>query len=434
MSTMPSPQEYEEYIHKNETWNFVVNILDLTFYNLAVSFIFGSTILSLYTSYLTSSAVLIGLIPAIQSVGYFLPQLIIARYSESLPRKKPLVQKISVMERLPYFLVVLQIFLWPDAPKAFSYGLLAFSLAVATLAGGLGGPAWNSMLAKVIHPDRRGIFFGLSHAAGGLLGVAGAALSARVLKQYPFPTAFGVSFALCFVSQVLSWIALSLNREPAREPTKEALSARDYWRRLPSVVRENPNFARYMVSRVLIILGGMGTSFYILYTRHAFQVDPSFAANLTIASLVSQTVFTPVLGWLADRRGHKWLFELSTVVGALALVVALFAPNATWFYGVFVLLNASTSGTFVSSLSILMDFTTPEELPTFAALANTIFAIPILVAPVIGGWLVDTVGYQPLFVVALILTALGWVALHWLVREPRRDKAVAESAQEEATA
>jgi hypothetical protein len=50
----------------------------------------------------TDSAVLIGLIPAIQNVGYFLPQLLMAQYCEQLARKKPFVVKVSVMERLPY--------------------------------------------------------------------------------------------------------------------------------------------------------------------------------------------------------------------------------------------------------------------------------------------------------------------------------------------
>ncbi|HHX43432.1 MAG TPA: hypothetical protein GX714_05510, partial [Chloroflexi bacterium] len=74
-STALSPDEYQAAIRRNQTWNFVVNLADLSFFHLAVSFIYGSTVLSLYTSHLTTSALLIGLIPAIQNVGYFLPQL-----------------------------------------------------------------------------------------------------------------------------------------------------------------------------------------------------------------------------------------------------------------------------------------------------------------------------------------------------------------------
>jgi MFS family permease len=434
MAMSLSTEAYEAYIRKNETWNFVANTMDLVFYNLAGSFIFGSTVLTLYASHLTDSAILIGLIPAIQSIGYFLPQLLMARQTEQLARKKPLVMKISVVERLPYLFVTLGILLWPGAPTWLSFTILALSLAIATFAGGLASPAWQGMLAKVIPARRRGVFFGLSQALGGMLGIGGAAISRHVLDAYAYPLSFGLCFLFCFIGQALSWASLSFNREPAKEPGKEAVSSADYWRRLPRVLRDNLNFARYLGSRALIILGSMGTYFYIVYARHAFQVTDAFAATLTIVALISQTVCTPVLGWLADRYGYKWLTELSTLFGLGVIILVLVAPSAAWFYAVFALANASSSGMMVAGLSMTMEFSSPEDLPTFAALANTLLAIPILLSPVIGGWLIDSLGYQVLFVAALVFLGLGWGAMHWGVREPRheRQRLEALAAAEEA--
>lgn len=421
MATVLTTEEYDAYIHKHETWNFVVNMLDLTFYNLAVSFVFGSTVLSLYASYLTSSALLIGLIPAIQSVGYFLPQLLLARQTEQLSRKKPLVQRISVMERLPYLVIALGILLWPDAPTWLAYAVLALGLATATGCGGLAGPAWKAMLTKVVPVERRGRLFGLSTALGGLLGVVGATYSRHVLATFTYPTSFGICFLLCFVSHIVSWIGLSLNREPPREPSRQALPARVYFRRLPSLLRNNPNYTRYLISRSLIILGAMSTAFYVVYAKSRFQVSDSFAGDLTIAALVSQTLSTPVLGWLGDRRGHKWLTEICTVIGASGVLLILLAPSAVWLYVVFVLVNAATSGLSVAGLSIMMEFCDPEDIPTFEGLGSTLLAVPILASPVIGGWLVDVAGFQVLFVAALAFAAGGLGLMHWGVREPRHE-------------
>jgi MFS family permease len=419
MATLLSTQDYASYLRKNATWNFVVNTLDLTFYHLAVSFIFGSTILTLYASHLTDSAALIGLIPAIQSVGYFLPQLLVARRSEQLWRRKPFVQKISVMERLPYLFVTLCILLWPGAPTWFSFSLLALSLALATLSGGLAGPAWNDLIATVIPAERRGFFFGLSQATGGLLGIGGAALSRYFLANYPYPTSFGICFLLCFISQVFSWVALTLNREPARAPTKAALSTREYWRRLPEMLRHNPNFSRYLVGRWFIILGGMAGPFYVLYARRAFGIPDAFAAGLTITTLVTQTVATPFLGWLADRWGRKWLTELGAlaIIGTIAL--AFFASGPSWFYGIFALMSVSGSGLAVAGMSMVMDFGSHDDIPTIVALSSTVLAVPVLVAPVLGGWLADAFGYRILFGTALVMALTGWATMRWAVKEPR---------------
>ncbi len=412
-------QTYEKYIHEHQTWNFVVNSLDLTFYNLAVSFIFGATVLSLYASYLTDSAVLIGLLPAIQSVGYFLPQLLTARRAGWLARKKPLVQKISVFERLPYLIVALSILVWPEAPPWLAYTLLALCLAVATGSGGLASPAWKSMLAKLIPAERRGRLFGLSRALGGLLGVGGAAYARHVLDAYPYPTSFGICFLLCFGFQALSWLCLSLNREPAKEPTKAEELATNYWRRLPGVLRDNPNYTRFLVGRSLIIMSTMATTFYVIYGRATYSITDAFAANLTMAALVSQTLSNPLLGWLADHRGNIWVMEVSALVGGMGLLTALFSSSARWLYGVFMLANAATTGMALAGMTVTMEFGDEEEMPIFSALANTITAAPILLAPVVGGWIVDVAGFRTMFVVGLSFAAAGCAVMHWCVREPR---------------
>ena len=421
-TTTMTPEAYEAYIRKHERWNFIINTADLTFFFFATSFIYGSTVLSLYASHLTDRKWLIGLLPAIQNVGYFLPQLLVARRAERLPRKKPMVVMFSVVERLPYILVTLTIFLWPGAPRWFSYSVVAICVGLATISGGLGGPAWNGMLAKVIRPERRGFFFGLSNALGGLLGMAGAKITEGVLAdpRWGYPRSYGICFLFCFIFQVVSWIFLTLNRERPQESNKEGPSAMEYWRRLPGVLRSNPNFARYLGGRVLLILGGMATAFYIIYARSTFQVTDSFAGSLTFAALASQTVCTPLLGWLSDHRGHKWLTELAALIGLSAVLVALLAPGPQWFYLVFVLMNAASSAMMVAGMSLVMDFSPQHEVPTYAALSSTLLAVPILISPILGGWLADNVGFGMLFIVAMVFFVLGWAMMHWGVREPKR--------------
>ena len=126
MSGYLSDEAYQAYLSKHATWNFWVNVLDLTFFNTAMSFIYGATVLSLYASYLTGSAVLIGLIPALQGVMFLLPQMLLARRTQSLSRMKPFLARISIFERLPYSIVALSIFLWPNAPRGLAYATLLF--------------------------------------------------------------------------------------------------------------------------------------------------------------------------------------------------------------------------------------------------------------------------------------------------------------------
>ena len=65
-------------IRKHLRYNTIVNLLDGAFFGSALGFASFVTVLPLFVSSLTDSALLIGLIPAIHSMGWQLPQLFTA--------------------------------------------------------------------------------------------------------------------------------------------------------------------------------------------------------------------------------------------------------------------------------------------------------------------------------------------------------------------
>ena len=409
------------YLERNLTWNFFVNVLVSALFQLSMSFIYGSTVLSLYTSYLTDSAVLIGLVPAFQNAMFFVPQLLLARHAQSLSRIKPWLVRFNLLERLPYGLIALTILLWPGAPRGLAYAVLLLALSVAMAGGGMTNPAWKKMIAKVVPLRRRGLLFGMSNALGGLMGVGGAALSRVVFQHWEYPYTFGISFLLCFGVQMISWGVMNLNREPSVEPAGPPPSARDYWRRLPGLVQQDQNFRRFLTARIISIFGTMGMAFYVVYARQGFGISDTFAAGLTMAALIAQTVSTPLLGQIGDRFGHKLLMELSGLFLVGALLAAVFAPTVSWLYVVFALANVAMASGMIAGMAITMEFGPPEEMPTYSALASTVQALPVLLAPLIGGWIVDLGGYKPMFSVAILLSLAGVVYMHWFVRDPRHE-------------
>jgi MFS family permease len=92
----------ESYLLKNLRYNFTVNILDGAFFGLALGFASFVTVIPLFVSTLTDSAILIGLIPAIHSVGWQLPQLLIANHVARQRRYLPMTLLMTVHERLPF--------------------------------------------------------------------------------------------------------------------------------------------------------------------------------------------------------------------------------------------------------------------------------------------------------------------------------------------
>ena len=419
MSQSPTDPAHRAFIRRNAPWNFWVNVGDLSFVHLAGSFVFISTILPLYVSYLTESRVLIGLVPAIYLVASHVPQLLMAARAESLERKKPWIVRISVFERVPWLVLGLGIVLWPVAPAWFSYAFLVVMLLVGQAAVGIASPAWRAMLAKVIHPDRKGMMFGLGAAIGALMGAAGALLARHILDTVPYPLSFGICFLLAFAGQAISWTFLTFNREPATTPERARVRLGAYLRELPAVLRGDHNFARFLLSQLLVIFGALGVTFYIIYAREAFAISDAFAATLTVAALISQAVGTPLLGWWGDRFGHRAAIEVAALLCAAAGVVVLMAPAAAWMYAAFGLLALADAGIRVSRPSLAMDLGAAGRVATYTALTTTLLAAPALAAPVAGGWLIDTVNYRPVFAAGVLLSLAGWLLLRFGVADPR---------------
>ena len=197
--------------------------------------------------------------------------------------------------------------------------------------------------------------------------------------------------------------------EPSSRPRKTTEPVAVYLRRLPGVLRQNPGFRRYLIGQAFVIFGGMGVALYVVNTRMRFGVSDVFAVSLTLAALVSQSVGVPVLGWLGDKLGHTWLSRLSALLCAAGAVLVLVSRSEVWLYPAFVLTTWADSGSRISRYVVAMEFGVRQRLPTFVALSTTVLAAPVLLAPVVGGWVAQLAGYPVAFAGGAVLSSsAGW--------------------------
>jgi len=422
--------DFERKIERHYRHNVVVNVLDAVFYWFGSSFIAANTILPLYISHFTDSKVLIGLLSMIASAGWFLPQIFTVNWVQRLPRKKKGVVNVGLFtERLPVFLMVPVILLSTRFPT-FSLILFFVIFIWYMMGAGVVAVSWQDMIAKIIPLDRRGKFFGLANFGGMATGLLGAIAAAWLLDNYPFPYSYALCFAMAAFFIFVSWISLAFTREPARASQKQAASQREYWLRLPHVLRADPNFRRYLFGRIVINLGRMATGFLAVYAVQRWQLPDSQAGRFTTSMLAGQGLGNLLFGALSDRRGHKLVLELSALLSALAVGLACLVPTWTWFYLVFAITGVSTAGFILSGIMIAFEFSTPDMRPTYIGLNNTVSGAVAAMAPILGGWLAGVGGYRGMFVVAFLIGLMGVAVLHWLVQEPRQAQSAVESGKE----
>jgi len=416
----PLEQTNQPNPHQHWRWNFAVNVWDEIFVLLGVSLVSRETVMPVLVAQLTDSKLAIGLIPAIFSLGMYLPQLLVANFSERMRYKKPYIMLVSGPgERGAY--LMMGVVIWWLAEQSPNLALVLFFifLAISAACIGVAMPAWYDMIAKVIPTHRRGLFSGTGHSLGALASVVGALAVGSILQRFVYPTNFVVLFAAAFVSMSISWIGLSLTREPPSTTVKAHMPLTRYLRQLPTILRKDSNYLRYLISRTTIQLGTMASGFYVIYGIERFQIDGATVGLLTAVLVGSAAIVNVLWGIVGDRRGHKTVLACAAFALALAAWVAWMSASPTWLAVTFVLLGVYRAGDGVSSLNIILEFCAPEDRPTYIGLTNTLLAPVLTLAPLLGGWLAMTFGYNGLFATALICATLGGCMMAFWVREPR---------------
>ena len=426
---MSAAAEYAEEIRRNFKFNFTVGLLDVSTFMFGYSFMSPAAVMPIYITHFTKDPLVISLISVITTAGFLVPQIFTSNVVERAPLKKYFPFKLGFfLERVPVTLLAPSVLLL--ATRSPSLALFVFFLLIAWQNIGAGSTmvGWQDMIAKIIPVQSRGKFFGLSNFLGNFTGILGASVVSWLLLRFDFPNGFAISFGIASLFILISWVFLGLSREPRDLTSKPVVSHKDYFKSLPATIRGNPNFKRYLWTQIVAAFGMMASGLLLVYVIDRWAVSDGQAATYNIALLLGQSAANLLLGFLADRKGHKMVMEIGISANILVLVLALLAPSPVWFYGVFALRGMTQSASFISGLSLPLEFSDAENRPTFIGLANTIPGIAGTVAPLLAGGLAKTLGYPVLFTVCAVLAIAAFGMMKWLVKDPRHLEPLVQAA------
>ncbi len=410
-------------------FKFVVNVLDGAFFGLALGFASFGTNIPLFVKLFTNKALLIGLIPAIHIAGIRFPALFTAHVVSRRKRYKPFLLVCTVNERLP-FLGLAAVAWYMHALNPGLAVLLIFLLLIwQGLGGGAGFVAWQSMLAKVLSPQRLGTFFGVQMAAMNMMSALSAFFAGVILDHYNPRVGYGLIFALAFASLIVSFISVASTRELDNPPV-EYIPARGVPQiNLKGILRRDMNFRWFLVVTALAQVATMCFAFYMVYVVIQYNASKTVAGVLTSVNMIAQVAANLSMGWIGDKKSHYWVMSIGLVAATLSALVAWQAISVGWFFLVVVLSGVANVAIWTISMAMTLEFGTPEERQAYIGLANTLVAPITILAPVLGGWLADRSGYPITFLASGVCGVLTMLVFFTRLKDPRRHKLPSQEVQ-----
>lgn len=408
------------FIHKHLRFNVFIGLIDAAFFGIGWGFSSFGTIIPLFVSQMTDSAILIGLIPAIHAVGWQLPQLFTANQVARLRRYKPMVMMMTIHERLPFMGLALAAWLMPAWGTKVILPLTFLLLIWQGLGSGFTANPWQSMIAKIIPSEARGSFFGLQAAVANITISGAAVLAGYLLDLFESPRDYVLCFGIASLAYWLSMAVLGLTREPQDE--EKVLPEREtpVFSGMMTILRRDRNFAAFMLVRILYQFATMGFAFYIVYGLRRFEMGPVIAGYLTATLTITQTIANAGMGWLGDRVGHRAMLIIGMAAVVVSSLLAWGAPSVNWLYPVFIFAALANVAYWTIGMAITVEFGTEAERPVYIGMSNTLVAPFTIVAPILGGWIADSFGYPATFLVSAIGGVIVTLMMICLVEDPRQ--------------
>lgn len=414
-------------VFKDLRHNFIVNVLDGAFFGAALGFSSQVAIVPLFINSLTEATWVIGLISSFFTIGWQLPQLLTADYVAHLRRFKRTVLLLSFHERWPFLALALVTALSPALGRDVTLLLAVILLAWQALGGGFTATAWQTMISKIMPAHRRGAFYGAQSSAAQLFQSISVALAGLVLLELPSPMDFALCFLVAGIAMLISFWFLAQTREEESEPATTApFHLRELTARLATIWRTDKNFRWFVVARSLTQFAAMATAFFTVYAVRRFDMNEGVAGAMAGIMAVSQMVGSPTFGWAGDRWGHRHSMAVGTLLAGISAFIMLAAPTSGWLYVGFAVAGFANGAFWTSVMALIADFGKPAERSYYIGLMNTLMAPAALLAPVLGGWLADTLGFGATFGLAAGAGLFGALVFQFLLRTPERHPAPME--------
>jgi MFS family permease len=413
--------QVEQFTRKHLRYNVTVNLIDGSFFGVALGFASFATIIPLFVTNLTDSAILIGLVPAMHAIGWQLPQLFNAGHVARARRIKPMVLRNTIHERFPFLILAVVAFLIPVIGKDWALFITFIVLTWQGLGGGFTANPWTSFISKIIPPSSRGTFFGIQGGLANLTISISAIGAGHLLEKVNYPNNYGISFLIACTAMIASYIAIARSREPSDNEKVIPQENTPIWNGAKAILSKDNNFKWFLLVRALSQFATMGFGFYILLGLRRFNMDAITAGYLTAALTITQTFANAGMGWLGDRGGgHRNMLIFGAISAVVSSLLAWYATSVTWLYPAFILSGIANVAIWTISMTFTVDFGTESERPTYIGLSNTLITPATVLAPILGGWLVDNLDFEPMFAISAVIGIITALILTFMIKDPRK--------------
>jgi len=354
-----------------------------------------------------------GLLISIGTLAGVFSGLIAGKFSDNYGRKKILVAGTAIYAVVFYLFALLNKDFNTFFMLRFLEGVGFYVMPVLV----------SAMCADTFPTQERGRMMALFSMAGGIGQLIGP-LSAPYLIQgndFNLYFIFSGTFVVlsCLGMMFLVKETLPKEKQVKREPGKKGLAIITGF--ISSVKALGIAFGVFLAA-ILVYRSGytMIDPFFSIYLKDILKLDLSATSYLFALRAICTLTFAPIAGYMADRYGRKPTF----LVGMALTVIALFGYTQMRGTNDIYLVRGLDAIAMVILMNSIRTYTAdllaPQVRGFGMGLQSTISQESSTLGAILGGYLIDTMGWNIVFLAAAVMAGVAFLIVQFGVPEPTK--------------
>jgi len=365
-----------------------------------------NTIFPALVNNLTDSNTLFGLLYAIMLGVPFIFNIFFGHFLHSRQHKKPYLLLGIYLRGIAFLgMAVFTYFFATDSPVMVLVSLF-FWVFLFSFSGGFAGLSYADIIGKLVPRGKRGNLYASKQFVSSLAVLLGGIAVAKIfsMDSMRFPNNYSLALVIGFGGLIIASGAFWFIREPASttDPgTRD--SFRDFLVKVPDIIRRDPTFLRFIIVENLASFSLMILPFYLLFAKDIFGIQEAYVGKYLLYQIIGAIASNIIWGYISHKRDSKTVVRSCILLGGLIPIFALaaqpFGPDI--FAVIFVLVGFVMSGRRVGFEPYLLDLAPEDQRTLYLGINGTLNFSKVLL-PVIGGVLIDIVGFQITFIVVTL--------------------------------
>ena len=401
------------------------NVRNVLIDGIGVALVQGvATFLSVFLVRLGATPIMVGLLTSMPALTGMLLAIPVGRLLERQRDILPWYSRVRVLVLGSYALTGLVPFIFP--PELTIIAIIAI-WAIATVPQAVVNVAFTMVMSAVAGPNQRYYLMSRRWSIMGVTTAITVALVGVILEMSSFPLNYQLVFIASFAGGLLSFaFSNRIELPPSTLPElvqRERVPLRERLRDGLAAMRENTDYNKFLISQFVFRCGlTLSIPLFPLYWVRELNAPDSWIGVINTVNSAVLMVAYFLWSKVSERRGNSMVLRACAfglvfyplLTGLTTSLAPL--PIYAGFAGIF------AAGIDLVMFDILLDTCPPRHAASYIALFQTTTYVATFLAPTLGTYLADALGYAPALYVSAGLRLAGAVLFVTMGVGARRDK------------